>query len=141
MARYEKIVLEIGSKYGDWTVLELDSQLSKFQRTQYKCICKCGTIKTIEAYALRNMHTHRCRRCSCIKKEERRKLLYTINEVGEKYNGWEVVEHAGYVTYKGRKHSMYIIKHKCGEVRTPKDFGNVKQVGLRCWKCKPGKDK
>jgi len=52
----------IGKTFGYWKVLKEDGYL--YNRKAYKCICKCGFIKTINGNDLRRGKTTMCRKCS-----------------------------------------------------------------------------
>jgi hypothetical protein len=61
------LVPMIGTKWGNWTVLEHDLEKSVKRHTYYKCVCDCGTIKTVRADMLRNGVS---KSCGCFKKEQ-----------------------------------------------------------------------
>jgi hypothetical protein len=62
--------LELGSRFGDLTVIELDKKTHS-RRTYYKCLCDCGTYKSVYAVYLRNGDT---KSCGCRRTDPNKKL-------------------------------------------------------------------
>lgn len=59
-----------GKKFGRWTALEFESRISKrgIIVSYWKCLCECGTIKTVETGHLKNGKSIN-RSCGCWKKK------------------------------------------------------------------------
>ena len=56
-----------GKTFGRWYVIEKDEEATKKHgRTYYKCICKCGTKRSVCAKDLRN---GKSLSCGCLQKE------------------------------------------------------------------------
>ena len=79
-----KLDIKVGDKFGDWTVISTDVP-SKNKSRYILCQCKCGYIGEINASALRNGRSSRCK--SCAQRKET-----TILEIGSKYKHWTVLE-------------------------------------------------
>ena len=69
------IPMEIGSTWGEWTVLRLSHHHPISGNRYWVCECSCGFIKAVEGSRLRKGKTTRCQRCSG--RENGRKGLYT----------------------------------------------------------------
>lgn len=135
----KRIELDIGSEFGDWTILE-DSRNDKRGPTQYKCQCSCGFTRNLIASLLKSGRTKNCRKCHFKKHAENQRALLCKDETGLIYNRWEVLEKVGIVSYVlGKNFPIYKVKHFCGEIRTVRDFFKFKSKSIRCWICKPKK--
>jgi len=132
----KKYDLAIGSKYGYWTIIELDEP-SKFGRSQYKCMCKCGVIKSIGKSDLKKGYSIQCNSCF----HDKRRKNFQSKEIGKTYNGWTVIHFYGIIIEKNRTHSTYTIEHICGYKKTLKNYNIIKYKQSRCWKCHPKKIK
>lgn len=53
----------IGNKYGKWTVIEY-AGLSKNKKSQWLCMCDCGTKSIVLQGNLLNNISHQCKQCS-----------------------------------------------------------------------------
>lgn len=96
--------MEIGEKYGDWTVI------GKSDKPFYvKCRCKCGTVRDVYMSSLRN---HKSESCGCRTKERNRKYGYTHSDeriIGKKFGRLTAIKR---INNKGR--SDYLCKCDCG---------------------------
>ena len=80
-----KTEIEIGQKFGKWTVIDDVPVYTKGGQRNVKVQCECGTIEYKHWSSLRLGKTTKCRNC---KRLERR-----INiEVGKKYKHWTVLK-------------------------------------------------
>lgn len=61
--RKDSIKLEVGQKFGKWTVLEYTS-FRKHNQVCWLCECECGEKRYISAYELKRGHSTRCRKCA-----------------------------------------------------------------------------
>ena len=52
-----------GQRFGLWTVLGLDTEKSTTKKKYYKCLCDCGTIKTVSAS---NLISGDSQSCGCL---------------------------------------------------------------------------
>lgn len=57
-----------GQKFGRWTVIERAA--NRKGNTAWKCVCDCGTIRTVLGYNLTSGHS---KSCGCIRDENRHK--------------------------------------------------------------------
>lgn len=55
--------LEIGSRYGRWTVVKLQP-LIEYHPTEYTCECDCGFIQVIAANTLKRKASTQCGKCA-----------------------------------------------------------------------------
>lgn len=67
----KKTELAIGEKYHYWTVISLSDFINKKGERYYTCKCKCGTVRDVKAYHLKNGGT---KSCGCFVKETMSKL-------------------------------------------------------------------
>lgn len=74
--KYKKI--EIGDKFGEWTVIE-----EEIKNHKVKCRCLCGVIKDLYIYALYKGET---KSCGCLKKK------YKEIEIGDRFGDWLVLK-------------------------------------------------
>lgn len=79
-----KLDINVGDKFGDWTVIDVDVP-SRNKSRYIKCQCKCGYINEINASALRNGRSSSCKSCA-------RRKATTKLEIGSKYKHWTVLE-------------------------------------------------
>ena len=61
-----KLNLEVGQKFGRWTVLEISKKIKGHGNILVRCKCDCGTIKEISHYTLLNGKSVSC---GCLRKE------------------------------------------------------------------------
>lgn len=97
-----KLDINIGDKFGDWTVISTDIP-SRNKSRYIECQCKCGAINEINASALRNGRSNSCKSCACRKRTA--KL-----EIGAKYKHWTVLEGPTYIDSTAR----YKVRCDCG---------------------------
>lgn len=64
----------VGTKWNRWTVSVYDSDKSVNGRVYYKCVCDCGTIKSVRADGLKSGVSTSC---GCFKKEKLIKRVTT----------------------------------------------------------------
>lgn len=57
--------IDLNKEYGNWKILEYSH--TKKSIDYYKCMCKCGNIKTVNIY---NLITGRSTNCGCLRKEK-----------------------------------------------------------------------
>lgn len=92
--------VEIGAKYGRWTVL------AKAEKKGYfTCRCECGTVRDVMGQRLKNGQS---RSCGCFKKRKPRK--YKPVEIGAKYGRWTVLA-------KAEKKGYFTCRCDCGTVK------------------------
>lgn len=91
----------IGKTYNYLTVLERDDNYKKehnikSHNSYYKCLCKCGNIKTVRITALTSGEV---KSCGCLKKEQEKKNLVHgynfIDLTGKKINFLTVIKRVG----------------------------------------------
>ena len=71
----------IGNKFGRWHVKEKDEETSKKHgRPYFKCVCDCGTVRSVSAKDLRN---GKSTSCGCLRREEASKAV-RLNITGER---------------------------------------------------------
>ena len=70
----EKIIDEVGNKYGYLTVIELAS--NNKEGAYWRCKCLCGNIVTVKGSKLRNGHTTSC---GCIKSKGETKIIELLS--------------------------------------------------------------
>ena len=58
------IPMEIGSTWGEWTVLRLSHRHPVSGNRYWVCECSCGSTKAVEGSRLRKGKTTKCQRCS-----------------------------------------------------------------------------
>lgn len=68
-----KKIQMVGVKFNRWTVIKEDG-LTKCGQAAWKCVCDCGTIKTIDSNSVRR---GRSKSCGCYSKEISMKRLKT----------------------------------------------------------------
>lgn len=91
-----------GEIFTNWTVLE-QSENSKDGKLRYKCVCKCGVIKTVVGRYLLN---GRSKSCGCLNERKFSKKDIT----NQKFSKLTVIEYVGSVTNK----RIYKCKCDCG---------------------------
>lgn len=77
---YQKIPINIGDQFNDWTVISDGIKGIRKHTVVYKCRCKCGTEAYVSSYELRSGKSSKCRQCGA----NRRKQQYLAQtSVGE----------------------------------------------------------
>lgn len=99
----EKLKLNIGDKFGEWTVIDTN-RFSKNGHTYVQCQCSCGEIKDIASSALLRGKTSSCKSCSAKKRTSNLKI-------GEKYKHWTILEGPVY----DNSTAYYKVKCDCGK--------------------------
>jgi len=107
----EKIILNAGEVFGDWTVIE---RVVGAHHSTYKCLCKCGNIKSITAANLKYGISKHCR--SCVIKSRHIQILH-----GTVFNDWTVLERETGIS----RYIRYNCQCKCGKIY-PVEIGNLK---------------
>jgi len=67
--------INIGDKFGYWTVIELP--IKENSRCKIKCVCKCGNTKYVEKY---NLLKGKSKSCGCLKAELAKERMTTHGE-------------------------------------------------------------
>ena len=98
----KKIDINIGDKFGDWTVVNIDVP-SRHGARYVECQCKCGAIKEVMLSCLRRGKSSSCKSCS------RRKTTTLLN-IGSKYKHWTIIEGPIY----RNSTAYYKVKCDCG---------------------------
>ena len=62
----KKIIIEPGTRFGRWTVLEEADKRDKLGNVYYKCACDCGTVRDVCSSILRRGQSTSC---GCYQKE------------------------------------------------------------------------
>lgn len=101
-----------GKQFNDWTVIRYIGP------NEWECMCKCGTVKTVQAQALKNGNSKMCHKCAGSE---------LIDLTGKEYGDITVIEYAGDKSWK--------CKCKCGNISIVK--GQKIRNGLynRCTQC------
>lgn len=99
----KKLDIQVGEKFGDWTVIDTNVP-SKHKSRYVKCQCKCGYISNINCSALRRGKTTCCKSCS------KRKTTIVLN-IGDKHKHWTVIDGP---VYK-KNTAYYKVKCDCGK--------------------------
>lgn len=92
----------IGSEFGKWKVIGMDTKKYNTRGTRYICECECGTIKSVRATYLR---TGKSTSCGCSKK---------IDLSGQKFGKLTVLETL--YNYNGKNRATYKCKCECGNI-------------------------
>lgn len=95
----------IGTKYANWEVLS--SPIKRDRRIVYSCKCICGAIHEVRTEVLRKAVSTSCRNCM---------YKTDVINIGDKFGKWEIIQEIK--TEEKRK--IFIVKCKCGYVRTQK---------------------
>lgn len=115
MKKYKKI--EIGDKYGRWTVKSYAGKRKsgKQNKDYWNCECECGTNRDVLGEILKN---GRSTSCGCLTKENA--IIAGINKrtvllnVGEMYGNWKVLEYSGKSPYtEGNTGNTYLCECQC----------------------------
>lgn len=103
------MVLDKNTLVGSWKII------TYLGKDKYKCICKCGIIKEVSSSNLyRAIKKNKDLKCfNCTVKDR------TKNEIGQRYNNWEVLKK------DLTKTNFYYCKCSCGAIK------NVNIVNLR----------
>lgn len=68
-----------GTKFGEWTVLDIDNELTKEKGKQYYiCECSCGTIRSVKKDSLLYGYSISC---GCIKSKGEKKVSQLLREL------------------------------------------------------------
>jgi hypothetical protein len=62
----KKLNIELGDKYGRWTIIKEVENCVKPKERQFRCVCECGNEKIIKMFYLRKGES---KSCGCLKKK------------------------------------------------------------------------
>ncbi len=113
--------IEIGSKFGCYTVLECAGVDNK-RSLIFKCKCDCGAESIVRGVRLRKFSPSFCKVCRGL----------TKCPVGVKYGEWTVLGFFDIFKYKSR----WKVKCSCGEEAIVNSNNILRGVSTRCYKCK-----
>lgn len=119
--------IEIGTKYGNYTVISLPFSEGKYKKIQIQC--KCGYVRNENCGSLNKLN--KCKKC--IAKEKYRKY-----KAGDKKHSLTIIE---YLYVNNKYHSTKLkVRCDCGEHRyiNTSEFGKNKTCG--CNKFESGKN-
>lgn len=106
-----------GQKFGRWTAIERTKIYSGKWRTAWKCVCDCGTERTISQD---NLVGGRSLSCGCLMREVNADLRSKhFDLVGQKFGKWTVLEKTEMFLGDGhRKYQAWLCRCECGTERT-----------------------
>lgn len=110
----------IGQKINSWLVLD-HGERSKNGRPQFKCQCKCGTIKLMQGYDIKR--TNECKNC------QNKAVVF----IGQKYGKWSVIDEAP--RYRN-KYRMFKCQCECGEIANIISRDLISGKSTKCIFCK-----
>ena len=104
--------IEIGKTYGNWTVLERAPNLTPKQTAgrYYRCSCKCGRIRKMNAHRIFREQTSQCLSCHMRQMHEIEDL------VGQEFGKWKVISRIPVDERRSRDLSWFC-RCKCGRER------------------------
>lgn len=71
--------IEKGTQFGEWTVLDIDNELTRVKGKQYYiCKCNCGTIRSVKKDSLLSGDSQSC---GCIKSKGEKKISQLLREL------------------------------------------------------------
>lgn len=74
-------ILEVGSKFGQWTTTSLKYKIEKSHHYVVDVVCDCGTESTVYAAQLTGGRTARCKKCGAGSRPRVNEHDYVINAV------------------------------------------------------------
>lgn len=113
------IILEPGSRFGRWTVLERSLERDRDGSRQYLCRCDCGTERLVGGTPLR---TGSSKSCGCFRKD--RPKDWSPIERGQRFGHLEVLGPAGTLTASAQRSKrtqtarvgrIYFCRCDCGQ--------------------------
>lgn len=98
-------MLQISSKYGNWTILKDPQRIGK--KLTYECQCNCGNIAQVRSEVLKKRTSQFCRKC-----------MYKTKPIkpGDVFGGWIVLQEIHTINLT-EKRKAYLVKCNCGSVR------------------------
>lgn len=115
-----RITLDIGSKFGCYTVLEC-AGVNQKRSAVFKCRCDCGAESIVPGITLRKFPPNYCNKCP-----------RNIVPIGEKYGEWTIIGFEDIYKYKSR----WRVRCSCGEECIVNSNNIIRGVSTRCYKCK-----
>lgn len=104
-----------GRKFGRWTVEERDSNCNK-KNIYWKCICDCGTKRSVAGTSLRSGISTSC---GCDKEKTSYQTKTDVEDlVGKRFGQWQVIEQDLTTNRSSKRGARWICKCDCGTIKS-----------------------
>lgn len=100
--------MEIGDRFGKWTVIEL------LRGGNVKVQCECGNICTKRSYDLQKGQSKQCYECRYHKKKSIQNKLAVVIKTGMRFGAWTIVDENDFKIVEKNKERLYKVQCDCG---------------------------
>ncbi len=124
-----------GKRFGHWTVIERDDSANK-KNIYWKCVCDCGTIRSVSGTSLRSGLSISCG-CDKDKKTSIRTKEKVKDLTGQRFGKWTVIERDWSESTSSKRGARWICRCDCGTVKSVLGYSLKSGRTMSCG-CKNG---
>ena len=127
-----------GLKFGKWTVLGRDTSVHK-KNIYWKCICECGTVRSVAGTSLRSGISVSCG-CERDEKTSKRTEARVEDLTGKRFGMWTVLQRDPLISTTSKRGARWICKCDCGKIKSVLGYSLKNGSSVSCG-CENGKTK
>lgn len=121
-----------GQRFGRLTVLERDKSTESSNRTLWKCVCDCGTMKSVSSHALRYGLT---KSCGCLSREIASRQKDLSHMIGKRFGNLTIINRdKNHITPSGQSKVRWVCLCDCGK-ETTVNFSELKSGHTKSCGC------
>jgi hypothetical protein len=110
-AKRSKQIIDVGSKFYHWTVVDVEMAMGK--ETVYVCTCSCGSEGRFQRKKLLNGKTRSCKKCI----NRQRHCITEPPKIGDRHGSFTVMEEVKRQRIGNARGYVYICKCDCGSIK------------------------